>query len=43
MIQLLTMYNINGKESHTDYQVINESEYFTDMNYFPKTGRTHQI
>lgn len=35
--------NINGKESYTDYKVLKESEYFTEMNYFPKTGRTHQI
>jgi len=35
--------DLNGKESRTDYKTIKESEYFTEMNYFPKTGRTHQI
>lgn len=35
--------NINGKEAQTNYKVLNNSEYFTFVNYFPKTGRTHQI
>ena len=35
--------NITGKEARTKYQVIKESQYFSFVNYFPKTGRTHQI
>ena len=35
--------NVSGKEAQTNYQVIKESQYFSHVNYFPKTGRTHQI
>ena len=35
--------NVTGKEAQTNYQVIKESQYFSHVNYFPKTGRTHQI
>ena len=35
--------NVTGKEAQTKYQVIKESQYFSFVNYFPKTGRTHQI
>jgi 23S rRNA pseudouridine1911/1915/1917 synthase len=35
--------NVAGKEAQTNYQVIKESQYFSFVNYFPKTGRTHQI
>lgn len=35
--------NITGKEAQTNFQVIKESQYFSHVNYFPKTGRTHQI
>ena len=35
--------NIAGKEAQTNYQVIRASQYFNFVNYFPKTGRTHQI
>lgn len=40
-----TTYNVNidGKEANTEYRVIGNSEYFSFVNYFPKTGRTHQI
>ena len=40
-----TTYNVNidGKEAYTEYRVIGNSEYFSFVNYFPKTGRTHQI
>ncbi|MFC1784284.1 RluA family pseudouridine synthase [Candidatus Neomarinimicrobiota bacterium] len=35
--------NVTGKEAQTKYRVIKESQYFSYVNYFPKTGRTHQI
>ncbi len=35
--------NVTGKGAQTKYQVIKESQYFSFVNYFPKTGRTHQI
>ena len=35
--------NVTGKEAQTNYQVIKETQYFSHVNYFPKTGRTHQI
>ncbi len=35
--------NITGKEAQTNFQVIKESQYFSHINFFPKTGRTHQI
>ncbi len=35
--------NITGKEAQTKYQIIKKSQYFSNVNYFPKTGRTHQI
>ena len=35
--------NVTGKEAQTNYQVIKESQYFSHVNYSPKTGRTHQI
>ena len=35
--------NITGKEAQTNFKVIKESQYFSYVNYFPKTGRTHQI
>ena len=35
--------NVSGKEAQTKYQVIKESQYFSHVNFFPKTGRTHQI
>jgi len=35
--------NAVGKEAQTNYQIIKESQYFSFVNYFPKTGRTHQI
>ncbi len=35
--------NVTGKEAQTNFQVIKESQYFSFINYFPKTGRTHQI
>ena len=35
--------NINGKEAQTKYKIIKETEYFSFVNYFPKTGRTHQL
>ena len=35
--------NRTGKEAQTNYQVIKESQYFSFVNYSPKTGRTHQI
>jgi len=35
--------NVTGKDAQTKYQVIKESQYFSFVNYFPKTGRTHQI
>ena len=35
--------NVTGKEAQTKYQVIKKTQYFSHVNYFPKTGRTHQI
>jgi 23S rRNA pseudouridine1911/1915/1917 synthase len=35
--------NVTGKEAQTKYQVIKESQYFSFVNFFPRTGRTHQI
>lgn len=35
--------NIVGKEAKTKFQIIKESQYFSYVNFFPKTGRTHQI
>ncbi len=35
--------NVTGKEAQTNFQVKKESQYFSFVNYFPKTGRTHQI
>ena len=35
--------NVTGKDAQTKYQVIKESQYFSFVNYYPKTGRTHQI
>lgn len=35
--------NATGKEAQTNYQIIKESQYFSHVNYFPRTGRTHQI
>jgi 23S rRNA pseudouridine1911/1915/1917 synthase len=35
--------NIDGKVANTEYRVIGNSKYFSFVNYFPKTGRTHQI
>jgi len=35
--------NVTGKEAQTKYQVVKESQYFSHVNYFPKTGRTHQL
>ncbi len=35
--------NITGKDAQTNFKVIKESQYFSYVNYFPKTGRTHQI
>jgi 23S rRNA pseudouridine1911/1915/1917 synthase len=35
--------NINGKEATTHYKILKETEYFSFVNYFPKTGRTHQL
>lgn len=35
--------NITGKEAQTNYQVVKESQYFSHVNYFPSTGRTHQL
>ena len=35
--------NITGKEAQTNFKVIKESQYFSYINYLPKTGRTHQI
>lgn len=35
--------NVTGKEAQTKYQVVKESQYFSYLNYFPKTGRTHQL
>ncbi|MEE8341846.1 MAG: RluA family pseudouridine synthase [Candidatus Neomarinimicrobiota bacterium] len=32
-----------GKEAQTKFQVMKESQYFSFVNYFPRTGRTHQI
>jgi len=37
------MVNLTGKEAQTNFQVIKESQYFSHVNYFPETGRTHQI
>ncbi|NHZ84563.1 MAG: RluA family pseudouridine synthase [Planctomycetia bacterium] len=37
------LVNVNGKEAQTNYLVLQESQYFSYVNYFPKTGRTHQI
>lgn len=40
-----TTYQVNaiGKEARTKFQILEETEYFSILNYFPKTGRTHQI
>lgn len=40
-----TTYQVNiiGKDAQTNYQILEETEYFSILNYFPKTGRTHQI
>jgi 23S rRNA pseudouridine1911/1915/1917 synthase len=35
--------NIHGRESQTNYRILKETEYFSLINYYPKTGRTHQI
>ncbi|MCK4903415.1 MAG: RluA family pseudouridine synthase [Candidatus Marinimicrobia bacterium] len=35
--------NITGKKAQTNFQVIKKSQYFSHVNFFPKTGRTHQI
>ena len=35
--------NTIGKEALTNYRIIRDSQYFSFVNYFPKTGRTHQI
>ena len=35
--------NVHGKESQTDYNIIKETQYFSQVGFFPKTGRTHQI
>ncbi len=35
--------NVHGKESKTNYKIIKETQYFSYVNFFPKTGRTHQI
>ncbi len=39
----LFIVNVTGKEAQTNFQVEKESQYFSFVNYFPKTGRTHQI
>ena len=33
----------DGREAHTDYEVIQRYGHFTFVRLFPKTGRTHQI
>jgi 23S rRNA pseudouridine1911/1915/1917 synthase len=35
--------SINGKIAETIFEVFKETEYFTYMDFYPKTGRTHQI
>jgi len=35
--------NVTGKEAQTKFQVIKNTQYFSFVNYFPETGRTHQI
>jgi len=35
--------NVNGKKAQTNYKVLKKSEYFSFINFYPKTGRTHQI
>ena len=35
--------NVAGKKAQTNYQIIKETQYFSHVNYSPKTGRTHQI
>ena len=35
--------NINGKKAITEYKIIKSAQYFSYVNFFPKTGRTHQI
>ena len=39
----LFIVNASGKKAQTKYKIIKESQYFSYVNYFPKTGRTHQI
>ena len=40
-----TMYQVDmsGKKAETGFKVLKETGYFSIMNFFPKTGRTHQI
>jgi len=35
--------NKNGKAARTNYKILRETEYFSFVNYFPKSGRTHQL
>lgn len=35
--------SINGKSAETKFKVLKETEYFCYTNFFPITGRTHQI
>ena len=35
--------DVNGRDSQTSYSVKNETVYFSEVNFLPKTGRTHQI
>ena len=40
-----TSYVINkvGKQAITDYKVINQGKILSEIAFYPKTGRTHQI
>lgn len=35
--------NINGKKAQTEYKIIKSTQCFSYVEFFPKTGRTHQI
>ena len=40
-----TTYHVylNGKKSHTDYKVINESEYFTEMKQTVSNSKSNKV
>lgn len=35
--------NVSGRVALTEYKVVKETQYFSIVNFSPKTGRTHQI